>query len=321
MPGLACPTASAPPRGPRWVLLALLLACRVLAGNLPVLQRVADGVYVYVGEHGEAGPGNLGAFANAGVVVGATSVAVVDTGGSLRFGERLLAAIRTLTDLPVSHVINTHVHPDHILGNAAFAAEGVRFVGHHKLPRAMAQRAPYYLDNFSRLIGAAFDGTRLVPPDLLVQGSLDIDLGQRRLTLTAHPTAHTDNDLTVLDHRSGTLFTGDLLFMERLPVVDGSLKGWVALIEGFQAAADPAAPVLRAVPGHGPASAPWPDALADEARYLGALLAGTRDAVARAVGIERAIESVAPGERGRWQLFDDNHPRNVTASYTELEWE
>ena len=72
---------------------------------------------------------------------------------------------------------------------------------------------------------------------------------------------------------------------------------------------------------HGPASAPWPDALDDQQRYLEALLADTRAAVARGIGIRAAVEVVATGERNRWLLFEDNHPRNVTASYAELEWE
>ena len=64
-----------------------------------------------------------------------------------------------------------------------------------------------------------------------------------------------------------------------------------------------------------------PTVRADQTRYLQTLLADTRDAVARGTGIRQAIASVARDERGRWLLFDDNHPRNVTASYTELEWE
>ena len=286
------------------------------------LQRIARGVYVYVGPHGEASPENFGSVANVAVIVGHDTVAVVDTGGSRSFGDRLLASIRRITDRPISHVINTHVHPDHILGNAAFAALGARIVGHHKLPRAMALRAPFYLENFSRLLGPAFAGTRLVPPDVLVESWLDIDLGGRRLTVLAHPTAHTDNDLSVFDHATGTLFSGDLLFMERLPVVDGSLRGWFAVMQGLDRAGGPGAtPIQRVVPGHGPASAPWPSALASQRRYLAALLRDTRAAVARGDGIQAAIDKVAPKERLGWLLHGDNHPRNVTSSYAELEWE
>lgn len=288
-------------------------------GGRVELQQIAAGIHVFVGPHGEASAENLGSFANVAVIVGEQAVAVVDTGGSQRFGERFLASIRRITSLPISHVFNTHVHPDHVLGNGAFNAPGTQFVGHQKLPRAMAQRASFYMDNFSRLVGEGFAGTQVVPADITVDKRLDIDLGGRRITAVAYPTAHTDNDLSVFDHKTGTLFSGDLLFMERLPVVDGSLKGWLEVMK-MMTGSD-AMPVQRVVPGHGPASAPWPSALADQQRYLEILLRDTRAAVARGDGIQAAIKVVAPKEKLHWLLHEDNHPRNVTTSYAELEWE
>ena len=149
-----------------------------------------------------------------------------------------------------------------------------------------------------------------------MSGETEIDLGDRVLVLTAYRTAHTDNDLTVLDLRTGTLFSGDLVFVDRLPVVDGSLKGWIEV-----AAALRRVPAARVVPGHGPATAPWPDALDAQERYLQALLHDVRREIAAGSRIKTAIGRVALEERGRWVGFDRDHPRNVTASFTELEWE
>ncbi|MFX9862929.1 MBL fold metallo-hydrolase, partial [Acinetobacter baumannii] len=83
-----------------------------------------------------------------------------------------------------------------------------------------------------------------------------IDLGDRIIVLTAHPTAHTNNDLTVFDRQSGTLFAGDLLFVDHLPAVDGSAVGWLRVIDALERI-----PAVRAVPGHGPPSVGWPGAL------------------------------------------------------------
>src|SRR5690606_4041262 len=129
-----------------------------------------------------------------------------DTGGSAHIGEALLAAIRERTNLPITYVINTHMHPDHVFGNVAFTGEKPAFVGHAKLPRALAARAERYLAINKELLGDAFEGTEIIPPAELVKDRLELDLGDRKLLVEAYPTAHTDNDVTVLDQKTGTLF-------------------------------------------------------------------------------------------------------------------
>ena len=301
-----------------WVALAFVPASGATTGAAEPLrlEEVAEGVHVYSGPHEEANLPNLGAVGNAGVVIGRDSVAVIDTGGSPEFGRRLRASIAALTDLPVSWVITTHAHPDHFFGSAAFDEDGVSFAGHRKLARALAVRGPFYFDAFERLVGAAFDGARIVAPSMEVSDEARIDLGDRVLVLNAWRTAHTDNDLTVLDLRTSTLFAGDLVFVDRLPVVDGSLRGWLEVISELRRV-----PAARVVPGHGPASADWPDALDAQERYLRALLGDVRREIAAGGRIESAIGRVAAEERGRWIAFDSTHPRNVTTSFTELEWE
>jgi quinoprotein relay system zinc metallohydrolase 2 len=293
------------------------LAAADVAPNQSFVVPAAPGVFVHFGAVTMTTPANAGDIANLAVVIGDDAVAVIDTGGSVTVGERLLAAVQSLTDKPVRYVINTHEHPDHIFGNAAFAATGATFVGHGNLPGSLGARGDYFLHSYRDQLGpAAIARVRLVPPTLLVHDSVALDLGGRRLRLTAWPVAHSDCDLTVLDERSGTLFAGDLLFVDHIPVLDGSLRGWLALLP--QLAALPAA---RAVPGHGRRVVAWPDALADEQRYLTALAADARRMIAAGVPLDRAVPRIAVAERGRWALFDDYGPRNATAAYGELEWE
>ena len=280
------------------------------------LKPVAQGIYVYTGPHDDASDSNLGAVGNLAIVIGGESVALIDSGGSLAFGLQLRAALEEITDLPVSHVINTHVHPDHLLGNGAFAGPTVEFVGHRRLGAALAARAAFYLEAGARNIGPEFAGTEVIGPTLEVADSIHINLGGRILRVTAHATAHTDNDLTVYDRRTRTLFAGDLVFIERLPIVDGSLKGWLAVMDDLRAV-----PAVRVVPGHGPASARWPAALHAQERYLQAVLRDVRVEIAAGGTIENAISWAASEERTKWARFAEDHPRNVTASFTELEWE
>lgn len=297
------------------VLLAAAVSSRAENPPLPVAE-VAPGIFVHNGVHEEASAANDDAIANIGFIVGADAVAVIDPGGSFAEGTALRAAIRARTDRPIRYVIMTHVHPDHFFGAAAFRGDHPDFIGHAKLPGALAQRGDYYLRRLHDALGDGADGSEIVPPTLLVSSHLDLDLGGRHLVLRAHGPAHTDNDLTIFDQNTRTFWLADLLFIDRIPVIDGSLVGWLKELGEITAVS-----AERAVPGHGPVSVPWPAAAKPERRYLEAVAQDTRAAIKAGIGIADAWRHVANSERGRWLLFDDYHPRNVTASYKELEWE
>jgi glyoxylase-like metal-dependent hydrolase (beta-lactamase superfamily II) len=159
------------------------------------------------------------------------------------------------------------------------------------------------------------DEVRIVPPTLLVDGTLNLDLGSRTLALRAWPAAHSDSDLTVLDEQTGTLFAGDLVFLEHIPVMDGSIRGWLKVIDELTRFS-----ARRVVPGHGAVS-DWPAALADQRRYLERLASDVRALVAGGKPISIAADTAAASERPRWQLFDDYNARNATAAFSEIEWE
>lgn len=280
------------------------------------IKEVASGIYVHQGVHMLPDRQNRGEIANIGFIVGERCVAVVDTGGSPEQGRALKQAVEARTRVPICYVINTHVHPDHIYGNLAFKQPGVAFVGHRRLAQAMAMRAPFYSEKAVRDLGFSLTPENFVPPDRPVETTLDLDLGGRVLHLTAHATAHTDSDLSVYDDRTQSLWLADLLFMGHLPVVDGSLNGWLGELERLKGI-----PAKLVIPGHGPVSAAWPLAAVPEERYLRMLQSGIRGFIQAGKTMEQAQAEIGQSARGEWRLFDEFHKRNIAKAFAELEWE
>lgn len=308
----------------RWqAVLATALLCLAVgssnaANMVPlVFVTVAPGIYVHQGKHEVWHPSNAGDIANLSFVVGSRCVAVIDTGSTLAIGQRMLAAIRQVTNLPICHVINTHAHPDHFLGNAAFESDQTRFIAHHNMARAQATRGQAYMRAVLRDLGATATGTRLVSADESVSDTMEIDLGDRKLQLTAHPTAHTDADLTVFEPRSQTLWLGDLAFVGHLPAVDGNLNGWIQLMAKIREI-----PAKTAIPGHGAWRSPgWPEFLDAQTDYLLSLRKSVRASIADGDSLTQALERIQTGQQDNWQVYDEFHQRNVSAAFAELEWE
>lgn len=297
------------------LLLFVLFPTLAFSSALPI-EQVAPGVYVHHGEHKDLNSNYGGDICNIGFIIGYNGVAVIDTGGSPKIGSQLREAIRNITKLPILYVINTHVHPDHILGNAAFKQDHPTFVGHDKLASVMAQRKEIYLRRQFDWVGVDAADTELVPPTLPIAAAQEIDLGGRILKLTAYPVAHSPADLTVFDTSSNTLWTGDLLFVERTPSIDGDLSGWLKVIEQLREL-----PASHVIPGHGAVITNLLSALNDEQRYLSILLSDVRAAIKRGDSMEHTIETAAKSEQGKWILFDIINRRNVALIFPSLEWE
>lgn len=284
--------------------------------SLPALPLtdLGDGLWLHSGITAMPAPENGGEIANLGVIIGPQAVAVIDAGATRSEGERLYAAIRQKTGLPITLIL-THMHPDHSLGAEVFREAGAKIVASARLGPALEAREETYLTSYTAQLGAeALLGSRFVQPDIKLTSETELTLGPgHTLQLTPVATAHTDNDLTVLHTETNTLFSGDLVFNGLLPTLDGSLTGWLDWLGQDRA--------LRLIPGHGAAPTDWPQGSAATRRYLTALRDSIRAAIAANIPMSAAITRRDEAEAARWVGYDASHPRNASAAYAELEWE
>ncbi len=291
-------------------------SCSKSGKTLP-FEGIAPGVFVHQGMISDAARDNRGDISNIGFVIGDNSIAVIDAAGSRLVAEEVYRAIRKHSALPISHVILTHMHPDHVLGASVFAEAGAKIVGSPNLRQALADRRQSYETAFGRLIGAAdFIGSHIVMPDMVVDGEMTLDLGGRQLELRTWPQSHTNTDLTVLDRKADILFTGDLMFHRHAPALDGSLSGWQKVLDTMAGMK-----VTRIVPGHGGPVLPWPSSVKPMSQYLHVLETDTRSEIKKGTRLAEAVKVIAQSEAPNWQLFDLFNPRNATVAYSELEWE
>lgn len=206
--------------------------------------RIADDTWVLVGRSEDFSLTNGGNIVNTAFIVTAKGVVVIDSGPSRAYGEQLKRAIARITDKPVSLVLNTHHHPDHFLGNQAFAPDTLA-----ALPatiKSIHSEGGSLNENMYRLAGDWMAGTEPVAPARpLAAGPLE--MGGHRLELIALD-GHTEADLVILDRSTGVLFAGDLVFNGRTPTTPhADLQHWQAALDQLEKT-----PFTTLVPGHGP---------------------------------------------------------------------
>jgi quinoprotein relay system zinc metallohydrolase 2 len=282
------------------------------------MVEVKPNVFVHQGQHLDVDKGYQGDICNIGFIIGNKSIAVIDTGGSLKVGSELLKEIRKRSSLPISHVINTHVHLDHIYGNAVFKAEHSEFVGHKNLAKAMLIRKAFYERLNLEFLNVPFKDSVQVPPSIEINEGeiLKIDLGDRVLSIEAYPEAHTDSDVTVFDEKTKTLWTGDLLFVERAPVIDGNIHGFIEVVKNLSHRS-----LDLVVPGHGTPPEDHPKAFKKMQHYLVSLRDAIRQAIDDGIDLDEATQTLLKDQANEWELFNIQNPRNINRVYPSMEWE
>jgi glyoxylase-like metal-dependent hydrolase (beta-lactamase superfamily II) len=213
----------------------------------PRIANLNDRVYVLLGPIQHANRVNLGYMINATVIIGDNGVILVDSGGTLEVGQHIARTVQQITRKPVTHVVNTHHHGDHYLGNAAF--DGATLISSEMCRRMVLETGHEWLAIMEKDTGRTLTGTKPLAAQVTYRENTrnETVIDGVRLVFWVPIGSHTVGDLMVYLPEDRVLVAGDLLVSGIVPTLqDGFLKNWIRTLEEIRAL-----DVLHFVPGHG----------------------------------------------------------------------
>jgi glyoxylase-like metal-dependent hydrolase (beta-lactamase superfamily II) len=299
-----------------FIIAATLIVPGLAVAQGLEVQPVTEGVWAIVGEKEQRSPENLGNNATFGLVVTGDGAVLIDPGGSWNGAEALHAAIRTVTDQPVVTVIDTGGQDHRWLGNGYWQAQGATVIASEDAVADQRARGSMQMTALSQLIGPALDGTEPSHADVTFDGEHTLEVGGLTLQIVHPGAAHTPGDSFVWVPERDVVFTGDIVYVERILGVgdQSSITEWPTAFEAVEATE-----VAHVVPGHGHATT-MQRARADTYDYLmnlrmqiGALLeegGGIMDAP----GVDQSAFAYL-------EQFEALAGRNAQTAFQQMEWE
>lgn len=295
----------------RALLTLLLLPLAAQAADYPIRpQAVATGSWVVIADTGYFTAANGGFLVNTAFIDTGDGVTVIGSGPSRAFGEQYRRVIAATTGQPVRELLITHKHPDHFLGNQAFADVPIRA---DAVTSAQLQgEASGLADNLYRLVGDRMAGTEPRLPDSPMPTGI-IRRGGHTLAFLQLG-GHTPSDVAVFDQTTGVLYAIDLVFNGRTPTLPSAdLPRWLAALDVLEAL-----PFRVLVPGHGPVSRDAAPIRATR-RYLQWLDSTLRDAARRGLTPTEVMALPIPDEFAGWAEARDEWRRSVGFRYGPYE--
>lgn len=277
-------------------------------------RPIAPDVYVFIGKTEDFDATNGGNIVNTGFIVAPQGVVVIDTGPSLRYGRQMREAIARVTDKPVVMAINTHHHPDHFLGNQAFADVPIATLA--GVQKSITTEGNGFAENLFRMSGDWMSGTEVVAPTRTLEAGTQVIAG-RRLRMLALD-GHTGADLALVDETSGVLFTGDLVFDGRAPTTPhADVDHWLSslsIVEALMAGGE----VKVLVPGHGPVSRDTA-AIGWTRDWLVWLTSSLREAADQGLDMNDALARPLPARYQSVPLARSEYRRSLSRLYPKIE--
>lgn len=284
------------------------------------LQKVAENVYFVQGASALGSPANRNFISNAGFVVTGDSVVVIDALGSPALAEELVQKIRTITPKPISHVLLTHYHADHIYGLQVFEALGAKIVAHAQAREYINSETAHLRLDASRKDLAPWvnESTRMVPAQQWISNeNTQLKIGGVDFVLQHMGPSHTPEDTAIFLPQSGVLFIGDVVFRNRIPFVgQADSRHWISALDELLKL-----PVKVMVPGHGPASEQPRHDMQLTRDYLHFLREAMGQAAAKLDPFEEAYQATDWSKFSGYPLFKEANRMNAYNTFLLMEQE
>ncbi|WP_119291892.1 MBL fold metallo-hydrolase [Azohydromonas sediminis] len=303
----------------KWITALVAATVAVVANALEVrFEPVSDGVYAHIGEKGARTYENEGLNANLGLVVTPAGAVLIDSGATFQSARQIHEAVRRVTPQPIKWVVNTGGQDHRWLGNGYFKAQGAEIIAHENARADMTNRGNDHLQALKAVLKEKADGTVPTLPTRWLQGRDErLELGGVVFEFRHRGGAHTPGDTMVWLPQKNVLFSGDVVYVDRmLGVLPVSHTGrW---LETFAVIEQLNPKVI--VPGHGSVTN-VATARADTKAYLVALREHMKKAVAEMTDISEAVKSFDAAPFKRLLNADELMPGNASRTYLELERE
>jgi len=305
-----------------YFMIVIIIATPIYAAEqprnnlLPVPQKLSEHVYAWIGPLDGPSKKNQGYRMNMAFVVGKEAVAVLETGYTEAMGEAMLQLIRAVTDKPVKYAINTNAQPDRFMGNPAFRRAGATIIAHKVSAERMAAQGANLAGSIEQILELPA-GSIKVPqaPDRVITDKTKLDLGGVTVVLDNFGPAHTPAQLVAEIPEDKMVYTGDMLYAQRLLAIntDGNIKAWLAAFDRLKQFGS-----ATFIPGHG-----QPGKLSDfdfpTRQYLDLLFTHMSKAVDEGIGLQDAIDSLDQSRFSKLANFGDLAGRNANRAYLEQE--
>lgn len=297
------------------LFVGLCLPALASAQELEV-QQVTAQVWAIVGPTEQRNSDNLANNATFGLIETGEGAVLVDPGGSAKGAEALHAIVQGLTDQPVKYVINTGGQDHRWLGNGYWQARGAQVIASEAAVADQKARGSMQISALSQMLGGALEGTEPSFADIIFETDYQLDLGGMRFDIMHRGAAHTLGDSFVWLAAQDVMFTGDIVYVDRMLGIGpaGDTASWLEVFDamaGFDAG--------HIVPGHGGAT-DMAQARAETRDYLAHL----RHAIGQIIETGGSIDAGTHIDQSQFShlaVFDQIARKNAQNLYMQMEWE